>query len=291
MLALIDADIVCYRIGFTTENEDLAIAQWRCDEMLDNILVDTGATEFKLFLSDNKENNFRFKLCSTYKANRTQPKPRWHEEIKEHLIVKWGAEFAYGMEADDALGIHQSDRDRTVICSIDKDLMQIPGLHYNFVKKEFKSVTFNEGLRYFYKQILIGDTSDNITGCRGIGPVKADKIVGTLDREIDVFKVVVSAYQKQHKDLSNEAILDHILLVGRLLKIKQSEEEPLWDFPQELQTTATQQFKSIPEKGEGNDPYMEPIGPATDGAGLCVNGTNLATKQNEVVKQEAISLS
>ena len=31
--------------------------------------------------------------------------------------------------------------------------------------------------RFFYKQVLIGDSTDNIPGCPGIGPVKAAKIV------------------------------------------------------------------------------------------------------------------
>ena len=62
-----------------------------------------------------------------------------------------------------------------VIVSLDKDLKQVPGLHYNFVKKEFDTVTPQQGLINFYTQFLVGDTSDNIRGCTGIGPVKARK--------------------------------------------------------------------------------------------------------------------
>jgi len=256
MLSLIDADIVCYRIGFTTENEDLPIAKARCDEMLDGILVDTGASEFKLFLSDNKENNFRYQIDPTYKANRIQPKPRWHEEIKEYLITKWGAEFAYGMEADDALGIAQTgqvdlDEDgcafkgvipityTSVICSIDKDLRQIPGNHYNFVKKEKFYVTPKEGLRYFYGQLLIGDSGDNVVGCRGIGPVKAERILPTsFSSESELFRAVFNTYRLQHQtekggNWSDMRIEWHLLKIGRLLKIRQQQEEELWVFPNE----------------------------------------------------------
>lgn len=255
MLALIDADIVCYRIGFTTENEELAIAKYRCDDMLDGILVETNATEFKLFLSDNKENNFRYALCPSYKANRVQPKPRWHEEIKEHLVKKWNAEFSYGMEADDALGIEQDKENGTsVICSIDKDLKQIAGHHYNFVRKEHSVVTEREGTRYFYAQLLIGDVSDNISGCRGIGPIKAEKSLPVLyQHSSELFREVYSTYRKQHKDWSDKQILDHILLAGRLLKIKTREDEELWQFPkgslteeqQLLFTASTQETSPI----------------------------------------------
>jgi len=135
VLALIDADIITHRIGFTTEGDSQEIARFRCDDLIDSILVDTGADQYQLWLSDSKESNFRYQIDPSYKANRTQPKPRHYDFLKEHLIVNWGAKIAFGMEADDALGIKQDKEyphygDKTVytiICSIDKDLLTIPG--------------------------------------------------------------------------------------------------------------------------------------------------------------------
>ncbi len=73
--------------------------------MLDGILLDTGATEFTIWLSDRAENNFRYKIYPEYKANRKDlPRPRHLEALKEYLITKWSARIALGMEADDALG-------------------------------------------------------------------------------------------------------------------------------------------------------------------------------------------
>jgi hypothetical protein len=68
----------------------------------------------------------------------------------------------------------------TVICSIDKDLLQIPGRHYNFVKKLHSVVTPENGLKFLYMQSLIGDRSDNIIGVAGIGPVKAERALAEL---------------------------------------------------------------------------------------------------------------
>ena len=238
MLALIDSDIICYRVGFTTNNEDLAIAHFRVDEMIDNILVETKADEFQLWLSDTAENNFRFKLSPSYKATRKLEKPVHHEAIKEYLITKWKAKISYGMEADDALGIEQckywkaiegaagEDGDNySVICTIDKDLKQIPGWNYNFIKKEMSFITPEKALYEFYRSILVGDTADNIKGCKGIGPVKADRLLEGKEGEQALFSTVFLAYDaaKHHKD--------DLLLAGRLLKIKQSIEEPLWSFP------------------------------------------------------------
>ena len=215
------------------------VAGARCDEMMDNILHRTAATGWKGFISDSRENNFRTHLYPFYKTNRKQEKPTHYEFLKEHLITKWCAQIAHGMEADDALGIHQDKREReeyadsydTVICSIDKDLLTVPGLHYNFVKDQFIEVDLREGTRRFYTQMLTGDTSDNIRGCRGIGPVKAEKALSSLTEETDLLEAVYDLYQKQEDGMSSEEILQHMLLAGRLLRIKQEEGEKLWGFP------------------------------------------------------------
>lgn len=242
MLALIDADIVLHRCGYTTdekrdpngnlvkEQDPQWVARARCNEMLEGILQDTNATEYQLWLSDRRENNFRYKLWDGYKANRKdQKRPVHYDYIKELLIVEWGARIAHDQEADDALGINQDPF--SIICSIDKDLKQIPGKHYNFVTKEWDEVTPEQGQLKFYTQLLTGDTTDNIKGCRGIGPVKAGKALYGTDDSLEMWNRVVKVYEDQQDDWSSEDILSHILLAGRLLKIRQQEEE-IWHFPQ-----------------------------------------------------------
>lgn len=252
MLALIDGDVVVHRVGYTTDGEDFGIASYRCDEMLDGILADTEATKYQVWLSDSAENNFRYQIYPQYKANRKEKvRPEWLEKLKEHVIVNWNARFAYGMEADDALGIHQDSS--SMICSIDKDLQQIPGDHYNFVTKEFVSVTEMDGLRWFYKQILIGDTSDNIPGCPGIGPVKAEKIIGGCNSEKECLEAVVDTFTKQYKkkNLEDLNIYDSIQLSGSLLKIRQREDEGIWQFPFHLlNLTAEKMLSSIQQTPE-----------------------------------------
>ena len=136
--ALIDADTVVWRVGFTTEEDPFWVARARCDVMLDKILLDTGVRSYDLWLSDSAQNNFRYSVYPLYKANRIgKPKPKHYEALKEYLIREWDAKFSVDMEADDYLGIFQDEENyTTVICSIDKDLQQIGGLHYNFVKEE-----------------------------------------------------------------------------------------------------------------------------------------------------------
>lgn len=275
MISLIDGDIVLHRVGYTTDLEEEWVAFSRVDEMLDGILVDTEAKEFQIYLSDSRENNYRYTIYPVYKANRTAPRPKHYNAIKEYLIRKWDARIAIGMEADDALGIGQiwnfeyvPPRHETVICSIDKDLLQIPGLHYNFVKKEWSEVKAWDGLKWFYKQLLIGDTSDNVQGCQGIGPVKAGKAIDPLPEEAgeeSLFGEVFALYRKQEPQKSEEEILKHILAIGQVLKIKQQEEEPLWHFPKSNQIQDSV-LSSIQSPQEVSIPSTEPMTPEnTDG--------------------------
>lgn len=242
MLALVDMDLLLYRVGYTTMADPEWVAAARCDEMMDNILVKTGATEWRGFLSDSRDNNFRTQLFPFYKANRKQEKPTHYEFLKEHLLTRWGAEIAHGMEADDALGIAQDsdspiDRShpyQTVVCSIDKDLLQVPGLHYNFVKDEWFEIDEREGTRRFYTQLLTGDTTDNIRGCRGIGPVKAEKALAGLVDEEDYLDAVFNIYQKQEEEMSTEEVIQHIYTAGQLLYILRTETDR-WVFPRSKQ--------------------------------------------------------
>lgn len=241
MKALIDADILVYRIGFTTENEDEFIARARFDEMVDGIILDTKADEYQLWLSDSTQNNFRLKYYPFYKANRKdQKKPKHYEFLKKYAIEAYGAAITPNQEADDALGISQTNN--TVICSIDKDLLQIPGFHYNFVKKESTFVTPWEGLNCFYTQLLTGDTTDNIQGAPKVGPKTADKVLAGCITEGKFFNGVRDGYRRAYakhiygcpvealNDDQCKFIDDQILMNGICLKIRQQEDE-VWEFP------------------------------------------------------------
>jgi 5'-3' exonuclease len=227
MHALIDGDILIYRVGFTTENEDWGIAKFRMNEMIDNILQAVHAQSYSIYLSDSTTNNFRTKFYPEYKANRKQPKPKHYEGLKYYLVTEEDARITPEQEADDELGIQQTLWNReletiqSIICTIDKDLLQIPGNHYNFVKNEHRFVTPDEGLRHFYTQLLVGDTSDNIRGVQGIGPKKAEKALLDCRTPQEYFEVTAGLYEKDFK---------RILINGILLKIR-TEKDELWSFP------------------------------------------------------------
>lgn len=250
MRSLVDTDILLYRIGFTTENEDEGIARARFNEMAEGILSETGATSYQFWLSDSTANNFRTKIYPEYKANRKDfKKPKHYDFLKDLAIEEWGARVTVGQEADDALGIEQTKdynslapaSERTIICSIDKDLHQIPGNHYNFVKKESSIVEPEDGRKFFYQQLLKGDSVDNLQGAPGIGDAKAAKALGSESSEVGLFRLVRDCYMEQYrnkifnvKELSekqSEFVTEQLLVNGICLKIRQEENE-LWKFPE-----------------------------------------------------------
>lgn len=194
MLVLIDADIVAYRCASSAENDGEEIALLRVEELMRKLLADTQADEYKAFLTGG--NNFRKEINSEYKAHRKdKPIPQYLNICREYLVSEWKASITDGYEADDSLGFSQvGANSETCICSIDKDLLMIPGLHYNWVKGEFKTVSELDGIKHFYKQMLIGDTADNIKGVDKIGPVKAAKLIDPLIYEYSMCEIVSSLY-------------------------------------------------------------------------------------------------
>jgi 5'-3' exonuclease len=200
MLTLIDSDLVCYRCAASAENEPEDIAILRVDKLMREILEKTGAEEYKSFLTGTE--NFRYIVNPEYKANRKdKPRPVHLNACKEFLITEWNTKVTIGHEADDELGFNQTNE--TIIASIDKDLLQIPGLHFDWVKNELKEVSEIEGIKHFYRQLLIGDRTDNIFGIDGIGPVKAGKLIDHFIYEIDMYKTVKGLYDNDKRFLVN----------------------------------------------------------------------------------------
>lgn len=73
------------------------------------------------------------------------------------------------------------------IASIDKDFYQVGGLHYNFVKKEFKFVSELEGQRFLYLQSILGDKADNIPGYDGKMRTKIPQFLYTYIEQLNSF--------------------------------------------------------------------------------------------------------
>ena len=202
MKALIDADSLLYRVGFAAEEEPEKIAIARLNETLEMVIFQDleKCDTYQCFVSGST--NFRNEVAVTvpYKGNRENVKrPRHLKALKDHIIEEWDARVSYNKEADDDVCIAAYEEPYSIICHIDKDLDQIPGSHYNYVKKQFYNIGKFEGLKNLYKQALVGDPADNIKGVKGIGKVKAEKILKECFSEEALYKTVLECYTNSNK--------------------------------------------------------------------------------------------
>jgi hypothetical protein len=152
-----------------------------------------------IWLSPNV-GNFRDLVCTRakYKGNRdAQVRPTHYKALREHVVKRWGACITEGQEADDAIGIGMTANPGSVCVSIDKDLLQLAGTHYNWVTKEERRITAKQGALNFWTQVLTGDTTDNVPGIPGIGPVKAKKLLTNCKTNKEAWEIARNAYAQE----------------------------------------------------------------------------------------------
>jgi 5'-3' exonuclease len=139
--------------------------------------------DYRAYITGRRNYRNEIAVTAPYKGNRKDnAKPKHYVAIRKHL-QRLGAELIEDQEADDSVAIDATASGGWIV-SIDKDLDQVAGWHYNFVKKEMVKITQDEGFKRFYLQVLTGDRTDNVFGLSGIGPVKAGKILeGLLPEE------------------------------------------------------------------------------------------------------------
>lgn len=227
---LIDGDVIAYRAAWSTEKDFEGDAKRKVDSIMNEILERTcifiDHNSYEVFLTG--KNNFRNKIAKTavYKGNRKdRPKPRHLGFCRDYLSIEYGAVTANEEEADDAMGIRATELGQdTIIASVDKDMLQVPCLHYNFVKQTFTEVSESAGKRTFYCQVLSGDSTDNIFGIYGIGPKKAAKILKDCKTDQEYWSTIVKVYEE---DGGGE---ERAIETARLVWIRRKEGE-LWQPP------------------------------------------------------------
>ena len=157
--------------------------------------------------------NFRETVATIaeYKGNRKEMvKPVHYQAIRDYFVDHWGAYIIEGIEADDEVSIRawaewRNNADDYIVATIDKDLDQIPGWHYDYKKHVFYYVDELDGEMFFYAQCLAGDATDNIKGCYRLGITKAKKLVDkwfdeAVERQADwrphVWMNIVDMYEE-----------------------------------------------------------------------------------------------
>ena len=158
--------------------------------------------------------SFRHDVAASYKANRPEREEALHHQItlaREQLEADGFPVWAVrGFEADDLIATATAKalatEDLTVlIVSADKDLLQLVGPRVraksvrdgSIVDAEAVGVKFGVQPQQMRDYLtLVGDSSDNIKGAKGIGPTKAAALLakfGTLDKVYEDLKAIGAA--------------------------------------------------------------------------------------------------
>ncbi len=241
MIALIDADIVCYQAASMAEGKDpfdgtprkditLDDAWYQVMTAVDDILVGCGCEAFMMVLSPDDRSNFRKTVFPAYKANRNpKPKPALYWPLIERCRNELDGFSIGNMEGDDVMGIlHTENSDTTVIVSSDKDMLTIPGRVYNPRHGEIVEVSLNEANYNWLTQTLTGDSTDGYGGCPRVGKVKAAKALIPPDDTHPEFylrrnwQIVIDLYRNFYSD-PDEAE-DNALCQARLARILRCED-------------------------------------------------------------------
>lgn len=194
-------------------------------------LLELYPGELVICFSCKRQDNFRLGVNPEYKANRnTEPwrKPPNFKEMRDQLINEnwldsYRVEVADNLEADDILGLLAKPED--IIVSIDKDMMTIPCHHVNLRRLGEEPLKIHpiEAEKFFMVQAIMGDSVDGIKGVKGIGKVRAERMLEGAEQE-DFWPTVVAAYEKaKYAEPEQEA-----LMTARLVYILKEKEDYNW---------------------------------------------------------------
>lgn len=226
---------------------------------------------------DTDQPTFRHEMDEEYKANRP-PQP---EELKigipliKEMIDEYGIENIekHGYEADDVIGTiadraNEEDVD-VFLVTPDKDFMQLVHDHITMYKPDNQNGGFNkidrEGVKDYFgvypeKVVdvlaILGDTSDNVPGVKGIGKKGAPKLInkyGSLEAAIEDAPNMSS---KRHREGLQE-YKEEALHAKEMVKIKTDVpdiiewEELEWEGPDEEKLGAffkRMEFRTLTKK-------------------------------------------
>lgn len=235
-ILIMDGDGACYEAASSYVRLDTALRSLKT-KILEAMYL-TKCKEARVHLTPKGcKKNSRDHLIGVkkYQANRIgKPKPALLEPLRATASTKLNSENIevlahYDIEADDAV---MQDAicfgDNCIVWSPDKDLQIVPAPLYNiylgtidYIKDRYgwtkeayteggKFKVAGHGTKFFWTQMLMGDTADNVKGIityegKLCGPSRAFSILKDAGTENEAANIVLNGYRKINQNPIPEA--------------------------------------------------------------------------------------
>jgi len=247
---VLDADCIAFRAAVVHQDTDKDSGQinrhkvsWvynTIDSLMQGIFNSVPADYFTAYVGGS--NNFRYQVApevEPYKCKRHE-KPVHLKAAVDYMVRKYGAIKAEGQEADDCCAIHVTQsiiagRNPCLIYE-DKDLNMVIGWKWLFHKdrrrRHFTYVNPAQGLKWFYMQLLSGDSTDDIIGIKRVALKTAGKKLANASTNEELWATTWSIYRdhKDYAEFSDDDLLQLLTQRGRLLWMRTCNGE-MWQPP------------------------------------------------------------
>ena len=250
------------------------------------MILKTYRPQYFLAAFDSRTPTFRHEWYPEYKATRDKTPEDLHAQIPhiEKILTTLGITCLRkdGFEADDIIATlacrAAREGRRCVIISGDKDLAQLVGDFVSVLKPDKSEALAHCGIEEVKEHwgvapaqmldylSLIGDTSDNIPGVKGIGPKTAVKLLqdyGTLDAVYEHIDSIAGAVQKKLTAGKESAYFSKKLItLAADIPIEGSIEDYRCDALHYTEAAALLKEYELPRLGELYTKAAEEAGPA-----------------------------
>ena len=253
-IALIDGDFILWKVcpnlvltetevmygvnNVKTLEETLQGIDWYVTE---KILKYVNVDSYIGFLGG--KGNFRKLLTDSYKEGRTEDRPPFFQEAKQHLVDKWGFHIVDNIESEDAVGICLTKYPDSIIVHTDHDLNQLEGYHYNPVKDSWETISNEKAIYNRNIQYLSGCSTDRVRGLKkGVGQKTAEKLLDGYPTEGLIWEVI-NLYIKEYGEYK---CIEEFYTQYKLLTILRDKEDFI--IPEPTEVVRDSQIENLDEK-------------------------------------------
>lgn len=193
--------------------EDVSHALHLIKKQFEKIEKKDWCSDYQIFVGG--DGNYRKDVATIKPYKGTRPaKPLAFLECYDYVLKKYKDRVVvcHGEEAEDGVAkiawpkynearkTRNKDAMDVVIARVDKDLVQVPGWHYNYGKgTDLQWITDWEAARHFWLQVVKGDPTDDIVGIPGIGDALAERVIGDAKNEKEAAERAVAKYREHFK--------------------------------------------------------------------------------------------